>query len=123
MVACIVPVFLVRAERRFRLRNRDEIKLIVDLELNKVRERLLEHAITLEAADGVVEWLAENGYNPEFGAHPLRRLIPDEVEDRLSDGILSGEFGLASVVRIDMDDDGGLTMVTVEEDEDVAGEL
>ena len=118
------PEFLNRVDATiiFRSLSREEIKLIVDLELNKVRERLLEHAITLEAADGGIEWLAENGYNPEFGARPLRRLIQNEVEDRLSDGILSGEFGLASIVRIDMDDDGGLTMVTVEEEE-VAGEL
>ena len=92
------------------------------LELNKVRERLLEHAITLEASDAGIEWLSQNGYNPEFGARPLRRLIQNEVEDRLSDGILSGEFGLASVVRVDMDDDGALTMYTVEEEE-VAGEI
>ena len=59
--------------------------------------------------------------NPEFGARPLRRLIQNEVEDRLSDGILSGEFGLASVVQIDMDDDGALAMYTVEEEE--VGEL
>ncbi len=118
------PEFLNRVDATiiFRSLSREEIQQIVDLELNKVRERLLEHAITLEAADGGIEWLAENGYNPEFGARPLRRLIQNEVEDRLSDGILSGEFGLASIVRIDMDDDGGLTMVTVEEDE-VAPEI
>ena len=49
-------------------------------------------------------------------------MIQNEVEDRLSDGILSGEFGLASIVRIDVDDDGGLTMVSVEEDE-IADEI
>ncbi|MCY3865759.1 MAG: ATP-dependent Clp protease ATP-binding subunit [Chloroflexi bacterium] len=118
------PEFLNRVDATiiFRSLTRDEIKQIVDLELNKVRERLLEHAITLEASDGGIEWLSENGYSPEFGARPLRRLIQNEVEDRLSDGILSGEFGLASVVRVDMDDDGALTMYTVEEEE-VAPEI
>jgi len=113
------PEFLNRVDATiiFRSLSQEEIKQIVDLELNKVRERLLEHAITLEATDTGIDWLSENGYNPEFGARPLRRLIQNEVEDRLSDGILSGEFGLASVVRIDVDDDGGLTMVSVEEDE------
>ena len=53
---------------------------------------------------------------------PLRRLIQNKIEDSLSDGILSGEFGLASVVRVDVDDDGALTMTSVEEDE-VADEL
>ena len=118
------PEFLNRVDATiiFRSLSRDEIRQIVDLELNKVRERLLEHAITLEASDGGIDWLSDNGYNPEFGARPLRRLIQNEVEDRLSDGILSGEFGLASVVRIDVDDDGGLHMYTVEE-EAVADEL
>ncbi|MCY3832556.1 MAG: ATP-dependent Clp protease ATP-binding subunit [Chloroflexi bacterium] len=118
------PEFLNRVDATiiFRSLTRDEIRQIVDLELDKVRERLLEHAITLEASDGGIDWLSDNGYNPEFGARPLRRLIQNEVEDRLSDGILSGEFGLASVVRIDVDDDGGLRMYTVEE-EVVADEL
>ena len=113
------PEFLNRVDASiiFRSLTRDEIKQIVDLELNKVRERLLEHAITLEATDAGIDWLASNGYNPEFGARPLRRLIQNEVEDRLSDGILSGEFGLASIIRIDADDDGGLVMMTVEDDE------
>ena len=118
------PEFLNRVDATiiFRSLSQGEIKQIVDLELNKVRERLLEHAITLEAADTAIDWLSENGYSAEFGARPLRRLIQNEVEDRLSDGILSGEFGLASIVRIDVDDDGGLTMVSVEEDE-IADEL
>ena len=118
------PEFLNRVDATiiFRSLTRDEIRQIVDLELNKVRERLLEHAITLEATVAGIDWLSDNGYNPEFGARPLRRLIQNEVEDRLSDGILTGEFGLASVVRIDADDDGALTMYTVE-DEEVAPEI
>ena len=112
------PEFLNRVDATviFRSLSREEIRQIVDLELNKVRERLLEHAITLEATDAGIEWLSDNGYNPEFGARPLRRLIQNEVEDGLSDGILSGKFGLASVVRIEVDDDGNLAMVNVEED-------
>ncbi len=119
------PEFLNRVDATiiFRSLTRGEIKHIVDLELNKVRERLLEHAITLEASEDGIEWLAENGYNPEFGARPLRRLIQNEVEDRLSDGILSGKFGLASIVRIDVDDDGGLALTNVDEEEAIADEL
>ncbi len=118
------PEFLNRVDASiiFRSLTRDEIQQIVDLELNKVRERLLEHAITLELTDAGCEWLATNGYDPEYGARPLRRLIQNEIEDRLSDGILSGEFGLASLVRVDVDDDGALAMMSVEEDE-IAEEL
>ena len=119
------PEFLNRVDATviFRSLSRAEIKQIVDLELNKVRERLLEHAITLETTDAAIDWLAQNGYNPEFGARPLRRLIQNEVEDSLSDGILSGEFGLASIVRMDVDDDGALTMLNIEEEVEVADEL
>lgn len=113
------PEFLNRVDATiiFRSLSRGEIKRIVDLELNKVRERLLEHAITLEADDEALGWLGDNGYNPEFGARPLRRLIQNEIEDRLSDGILTGEFGLASIVRIEVDEDGGLALRNVEEEE------
>ncbi len=112
------PEFLNRVDATiiFRSLSRDEIKRIVDLELNKVRARLLEHAITLEADDTALGWLGEHGYNPEFGARPLRRLIQNEIEDRLSDGILTGEFGLASIVRIEVDEDGGLALRNVEEE-------
>lgn len=118
------PEFLNRVDASiiFRSLTRGEIKQIVELELNKVRERLLEHAMTLEASEAAIEWLAENGYNPEFGARPLRRLIQNEIEDRLSDGILSGDFGLASVVRADVDERDQLTMSSVEDDE-IADEL
>jgi ATP-dependent Clp protease ATP-binding subunit ClpA len=82
-----------------------------------VRERLIEHAITLEVTEEAREWLANHGYDPEYGARPLRRLIQNEVEDVLSDGILSGKFTLASVVRAHATEDDKLELETVEEDE------
>jgi ATP-dependent Clp protease ATP-binding subunit ClpA len=100
----------------FRPLTRDEIKQIVDLELRKVSERLIEHAITLDVTDVARDWLATRGYDPEFGARPLRRLIQNEVEDALSDGILSGKFQLASIVRADAQD-GNLVLLAAEEDE------
>jgi ATP-dependent Clp protease ATP-binding subunit ClpC len=112
------PEFLNRVDATvvFRALTREEIKQIVELELNKVRERLIEHAITLEVTEDAREWLATQGYDPEFGARPLRRLIQNEVEDRLSDGILTGEFKLAGVVRVNARD-GQLVLEGVEEDE------
>jgi ATP-dependent Clp protease ATP-binding subunit ClpC len=111
------PEFLNRVDATifFRALSRDEIKQIVDLELAKVRTRLIEHAISLEVTDEARGWLADKGYDPEFGARPLRRLIQNEVEDRLSDGILSGEFRLAGLVRLDVRD-GELTLENVEDD-------
>jgi ATP-dependent Clp protease ATP-binding subunit ClpC len=115
------PEFLNRVDGTvfFRALTREEIKQIVDLELHKVRERLIEHAITLDVTDEARGWLADKGYDPEYGARPLRRLIQNEVEDALSDGILSGKFKLASIVRVDAQD-GNLLLLAAEEEE---GEL
>jgi len=110
------PEFLNRVDAQivFSSLTKDEIKQIVELELNKVRERLIEHAITLELSDEARDWLADKGYDPEYGARPLRRLIQNEIEDALSDGILSGTFHLAGVVRAVVND-GELALENVEE--------
>ncbi len=115
------PEFLNRVDATivFRALTREEIKKIVDLELKKVMERLIEHAITLDVTETAREWIATKGYDPEFGARPLRRLIQNEIEDTLSDGILSGKFQIASEVRVTTGEDGELilepTTETVEE--------
>jgi ATP-dependent Clp protease ATP-binding subunit ClpC len=113
------PEFLNRVDATivFRSLTKDEIKQIVDLELKKVGDRLIEHAITLDITDEARGWIADHGYDPEYGARPLRRLIQNEVEDRLSDGILSGEFPLASVIRIGVGEDNTLSMTRAEEDQ------
>lgn len=113
------PEFLNRVDASivFRSLTKDEIKQIVDLELKKVAERLIEHAMTLDMTDEARGWLADHGYDPEYGARPLRRLIQNEIEDRLSDGILSGKFPLASIVRVTVGEDGELLMIRAEEDQ------
>ena len=111
------PEFLNRVDATivFRSLTRDEIKQIVDLELKKVNERLAEHAITLQVGESAREWIATRGYDPEYGARPLRRLIQNEVEDVLSDGILSGKFHIGSVVVVTVSDDGQLLLEPVQE--------
>jgi len=101
------PEFLNRVDAMivFRALTKEEIKSIVDLELKKVADRLIEHAITLEMTEAARTWLADHGYDVEYGARPLRRLIQNEIEDRLSDGILSGEFPIASIITVDVDND------------------
>jgi ATP-dependent Clp protease ATP-binding subunit ClpC len=113
------PEFLNRVDATivFRALTREEIKQIVDLELKKVGERLLEHAMTLEVTDVARDWLAVQGYDAEFGARPLRRLIQNEVEDALSDGILTGKFKLGGVVRVTANEQNELTLEPVEEDQ------
>jgi len=72
----------------------------VDLELAQVEERLQEHAIQLEITDEARAHLAKEGYNPKFGARPIRRVIRQWVEDSLSEGILAGRFEKGDIVLI-----------------------
>jgi ATP-dependent Clp protease ATP-binding subunit ClpC len=76
----------------FRSLNRDHIRSIVKLEIQKVSNRLQEHDLQLEASDIAMEKLADEGYDPDMGARPLRRVITNRIEDRLSDALLAGEF-------------------------------
>jgi len=102
------PEFLNRVDGTiiFRALTQDEIKQIVDLELDKLRSRLIEHAITLDVKEEARAWLAKEGYDAEYGARPLRRLIQNTVEDELSEGILSGKFPVASTVTVTASEDG-----------------
>jgi ATP-dependent Clp protease ATP-binding subunit ClpC len=113
------PEFLNRVDASivFKALSREEIKRIVDLELDKVRERLIEHAITLDVTDSGRNWLAVKGYDAEFGARPLRRLIQNSIEDALSDGILAGKFTLGSTIRVSAESENSedLTMETISE--------
>ena len=78
---------------------------IVDLMLAEVSSNLVEKGIDLEVTDEAKNWLAENGYDPQFGARPLRRVIQDNVEDRLSDAILGGELVPGNTAVIEIVDD------------------
>jgi ATP-dependent Clp protease ATP-binding subunit ClpC len=98
------PEFLNRVDGIvvFRALTRDEIKLIVDLELHKVQERIAHQDIKIQATDAAKQYLSDRGYNFEFGARPLRRVIQNEVEDALSDSFLSGKFEKGDIVEVDL---------------------
>jgi len=76
----------------FRALNRENLVQIVDYELRKVHERLAQRNMKLEVDESARDFLIEKGYNPDFGARPLRRAIEQHVEDALSERILRGEF-------------------------------
>jgi ATP-dependent Clp protease ATP-binding subunit ClpC len=101
------PEFLNRVDATivFRALTKEEIADIVDLEMKKVNERLAERAMSLTITDAARTYLADKGYDPDYGARPLRRLITSLVEDKLSDVILAGSIKLGSTVRVDYDTD------------------
>jgi ATP-dependent Clp protease ATP-binding subunit ClpA len=88
----------------FHALSRDQIKDIVDLEIDKVCERLSGHDLSLQLTEEAQEYLAEKGYDPHLGARPLRRVIQTEVEDTLSEGVLEGRFGEGDTVIAYLED-------------------
>lgn len=100
------PEFLNRVDKVivFHALTEEDIAGIVDLELEKVRERLAESGLVLLVSDEAKALLAQKGYSEEYGARPLRRVIQNEIEDSLSDAILSSRFDEESVVVVDVED-------------------
>ncbi len=100
------PEFINRVDSVivFHALTKDQITQIVDLEISKVAQRLEEHNITLRLTEAGRALLADLGYDPEMGARPLRRVIQSQVEDRLSDALLAGDFGEGQKVLIDAED-------------------
>ena len=97
------PEFLNRIDQSvvFHALTEEHIRQIVDLELKDLRDNLREKDITLEVEKALLDHLGVDGFDPVFGARPLRRIIQNEVEDRLSDALLEGEFSEGDAIRLD----------------------
>jgi len=100
------PEFLNRLDGQivFHALSKEHIRQIVELELKEVEQQLLLKGVTMEATDACKDWLGEKGYDLVFGARPLRRVIQDELQDRLSDALLSNRFETGARVVIDVED-------------------
>ena len=96
------PEFLNRLDELivFRGLTREDLYEIVQLELHKVRGRLADHGLKLELTNQAVDYLIDKGYNPDFGARPLRRAIVSSLEDPLSEEILRGHFKGKNIIRV-----------------------
>ena len=89
----------------FRMLNREAIHQIVGLEIAKVAQRLSEHDIKLRPTEAALAMIATEGYDPDMGARPIRRVIQQKIEDPLSDALLAHEFNDGDTVLIDVLDD------------------
>ncbi|MCB1239076.1 MAG: ATP-dependent chaperone ClpB, partial [Tetrasphaera sp.] len=87
--------------------SKDELAHIVDLQVRELATRLRDRRITLEVTDAARAWLAEQGYDPAYGARPLRRLVQKEIGDRLARAVLSGDVRDGAEVTVDVDPDSG----------------
>lgn len=108
------PEFLNRIDEIviFHPLGREHLSEIVDIQLRRVSELLAERGYTLEVSEAAREYLAETGYDPDFGARPLKRAIQRELQDPLALRILSGEIHEGDLVRVDRGPDG-LTFTVV----------
>jgi len=106
------PEFINRLDATviFRSLNREDIQQIVSLELDKVALRLKEHNLILTATPEALASLAEQGYDADFGARPLRRVIQQKVEDPLSDRVLGGEFQHGDSVLVNVNTEGEVVL-------------
>jgi len=107
------PEFINRIDEVivFQQISREQMKRIVDIQLQRLQPRLQERHITLTLSDAAKSYLALRGYDPQFGARPLKRVIQKEVENRLARAILDGTLHDGGAVIMDIQD-GTLTMTT-----------
>ena len=87
----------------FRALSKEEIKEIVTLLLDQVQERLAEQDLFLTVTEAAKDLIAAEGYDPDFGARPLRRVIQNKIEDTLSESILAGKCSLGDTVEVDVE--------------------
>ena len=101
------PEFLNRIDDTvlFKPLSLEEITQIVDLQLKELNVRLEERRVTVELLNGTREWVAERGYDPVYGARPLKRFLQKQVENRLARSLIKGEIAEGDVVRFRVEDD------------------
>ncbi len=102
------PEFLNRIDEViiFKPLTEEQIRQIVDLQIKEVQKRLADRKITVTLTDKAKDWLAKAGFDPTFGARPLKRAIQREVETPLSKKILQGEFKEGDEVKVDLSTEG-----------------
>lgn len=99
--------------------SKENLEKIVEIAVAKLQTRLAERRLTVAVTLDAEKWLADKGYDPSFGARPLRRLMQQEIDDRLARGILSGEIYDGDTVTIEVSDKGdSLRLNTVHTDAD-----
>ncbi len=99
------PEFLNRIDEiiMFSPLSIEQMYKIVDLQMKEVRERLAEHGLDVAITESAVKWLAEVGFDPSFGARPLRRALQKHIESPLSVSVLAGQFQKGDTVIVDLD--------------------
>ncbi|WKN31881.1 ATP-dependent chaperone ClpB [Porifericola rhodea] len=111
------PEFLNRIDETimFRPLSKKDMRKIVDIQFKLVQDRLEENGIKLEATQEVLQYLGNLGYDPQFGARPLKRVLQREVLNKLSKEILANKISKDSVVGIELDDNKNINFINLDE--------
>jgi ATP-dependent Clp protease ATP-binding subunit ClpB len=86
-----------------------DIARIVEIQVAQLRERLSERGLGLDLTDAALAWIAHAGYDPDYGARPLKRVLQKQLADPIAMGLLSGSYGDGDTIVVDATPDGGLT--------------
>ena len=99
------PEFLNRLDDVvvFHALSTEELTHIVDIQIDVLRRRLARRRLTLDVSDAAREWLAMNGFDPVYGARPLRRLVQSAIGDQLAKELLAGDVREGDTVRVELD--------------------
>jgi ATP-dependent Clp protease ATP-binding subunit ClpB len=99
------PEFLNRLDEvlLFRRLSPSDMGSIVEIQLGRLKGRLAERGISLQLEDKAVSWLAAQGYDPQFGARPLQRVIQNRIQNPLAEALLDGRFGDGDVINVGLD--------------------
>ncbi len=102
------PEFLNRLDEIliFNRLGMDELRRIVEVQLERVRQRFTQRELGLELTDAAMQWLAERGFDPIYGARPLKRVLRRELEDKVALALLDGRYADGDVVKVDASPEG-----------------
>jgi ATP-dependent Clp protease ATP-binding subunit ClpB len=113
----IRPEFLNRVDEivMFRPLAMQEMRKIVNIQFAEIQSRLEESNVRLEADDAVLNYLAEIGFDPQFGARPLKRVMQRKILNELSKEILAGKINKDAVVALQLDDDRNIQFINIDD--------
>jgi ATP-dependent Clp protease ATP-binding subunit ClpB len=111
------PEFLNRIDEAimFRPLSKADVRKIVDIQFRNIQKMLNENEIKLEATDEVLNHIAEVGFDPQYGARPLKRILQREILNELSKKILSGKVRNDSIVGIDLDKNNHIKFINLDD--------
>lgn len=111
------PEFLNRIDETimFRPLSKTDIRKIVSIQFHQIQERLAESSVKIEISDAALDYLAKRGFDPQFGARPLKRVLQREILNELSKEILANKINKDALVAVDLDESGNIEFINLDE--------